>query len=123
MNKELSSEKMKKHERLKSKKEISHLFENGKWLTCGNLRIISTSGTDTKIGVSVSKRYFKKAVNRNRIKRLLRECIRQNKELYLSTFGENTHAMLFWTSQTFPQKLKEVEANFVALCEKAKKYG
>lgn len=123
MNKELSSEKMKKHERLKSKKEISLLFENGKWLTCGNLRIIFTSSEDTKIGVSVSKRYFKKAINRNRIKRLLRECIRQNKELYLSTFGENAHAMLFWASQTFPQKLKEVEANFVALCEKAKKYG
>ena len=111
---------MKKYEKLKAKKDISYLFENGKWLTCGSLRIIFCENESSKTGVSVSKRYFKKAVNRNRIKRLLRECYRKNKGLYHASFGKETHAMLFWVSPNLPKKLNEVEEYFVALCEKVK---
>lgn len=93
-----------KVEKLKGKNNINLLFEKGKWRTFGNMRIIILKNKEThpiselKFGVSVSKRYFKKATDRNRFKRLLRECFRLNKDLYKETFGDLSHAMLFWAS-------------------------
>ncbi|PWN66853.1 ribonuclease P protein component [Chryseobacterium phosphatilyticum] len=114
-------------EKLKKKIEISLLFEKGKWRTSGNLRIIVLKDKPTlpieegKFGVSVSKRYFKKAVHRNRVKRLLRECYRLHKDLYREAFGEKTLGMLFWVSPELPQKFQDVEAQFIKLCESQKK--
>ncbi|MBV8325969.1 ribonuclease P protein component [Chryseobacterium sp.] len=114
-------------EKLKKNTEISLLFEKGKWRTCGNLRIIILKNKpglpieSGKFGVSVSKRYFKRAVHRNRLKRLLRECYRLNKNLFREAFGEKTLAMLFWVSSEMPQKYQDVEAEFIKLCEAQKK--
>lgn len=116
-----------KAEKLKKKHEITLLFEKGKWKNSGNLRIIILKNhpdlvTDhVKLGVSVSKRYFKKAVHRNRIKRLLRECYRLNKDLFKEYFGEKITAMLFWVSPEMPEKFQEVEAQFIKLCQSQKK--
>ena len=116
-----------KAEKLKKKDEITLLFEKGKWKNSGNLRIIilknhpDLSTENVKLGVSVSKRYFKKAVYRNRIKRLLRECYRLNKDLFKENFGEKTTAMLFWVSPEMPEKFHDVEAQFIKLCESQKK--
>ena len=66
-----------KQEKLKKKSDIDLLFKKGKWLSVDNLRIIYLTPNDTatldsnKTGVSVSKKFFKKAVDRNRLKRLL----------------------------------------------------
>ncbi|OCA68485.1 ribonuclease P protein component [Chryseobacterium artocarpi] len=114
-------------EKLKKNAEISLLFEKGKWRTSGNLRIIILKDKPTlpiengKLGVSVSKRYFKRAVHRNRVKRLLRECYRLHKDLYKSAFGDKTIAMLFWMSSEMPEKFQDVEAQFIKLCEVQKK--
>ncbi|MGL6127017.1 ribonuclease P protein component [Chryseobacterium artocarpi] len=114
-------------EKLKKNAEISLLFEKGKWRTSGNLRIIILKDKPTlpiengKLGVSVSKRYFKRAVHRNRVKRLLRECYRLHKDLYKSAFGDKTIAMLFWMSSEMPEKFQDVEAQFIKLCEAQKK--
>ncbi|HCM32743.1 MULTISPECIES: ribonuclease P protein component [Chryseobacterium] len=114
-------------EKLKMNTEIGLLFEKGKWRTSGNLRIIILKDKPTlpvesgRFGVSVSKRYFKKAVHRNRVKRLLRECYRLNKDLFKNAFGEKTIAMLFWVSPEMPQKFQDVEAQFIKLCEAQKK--
>lgn len=114
------------NEKLKSKNEISLLFEKGKWRKQGNLRIIvlkdksGLSIVSNKVGVSVSKRYFKKAVYRNRIKRLLRESYRLNKDLYKEAFGENSLSMLFWVSQELPEKFQDVEKEFINLCNSQK---
>lgn len=116
-----------KKEKLKKKDEITLLFEKGKWKNSGNLRIIILKNhpdllTDNvKLGVSVSKRYFKKAVHRNRIKRLLRECYRLNKDLFNEYFGEKTTAMLFWVSSELPKTFQEVEEQFIKLCRSQKK--
>lgn len=114
-------------EKLKKNIEISLLFDKGKWKTSGNLRIIILKDKPnlpveaSKFGVSVSKRYFKKAVHRNRIKRLLRECYRLNKGMFKEAFGEKTMAMLFWVSSEMPQKYQDVEAQFIKLCEAQKR--
>lgn len=114
-------------EKLKKNTEISLLFDKGKWRTSGNLRIIILKDKPNipietgRFVVSVSKRYFKKAVHRNRIKRLLRECYRLNKALFKEAFGEKTMAMLFWVSSEMPPKYQDVEAQFKKLCEAQKK--
>ncbi|OCK52758.1 ribonuclease P protein component [Chryseobacterium sp. CBo1] len=119
----MSDFKYPKEEKLKKKAEIDLLFAKGKWRTYGNLRIIilknhpDLQNENVKIGVSVSKRYFKKAVYRNRVKRLLRECYRLNKELFRDNFGEKTVAMLFWVSNELPEKFQDVEAQFIKLCQ------
>ncbi len=123
----MQNSKYPRAEKLKKNTEISLLFEKGKWRTSGNLRIIilkdkpSLPVESGKIGVSVSKRYFKRAVHRNRIKRLLRECYRLNKDLFKEAFGEKTMAMLFWVSSEIPPKFQDVEAQFIKLCEAQKK--
>lgn len=110
-----------KTEKLKQKKDLDLLFAKGKWMTCGSLRIISIKTEDTeslypKVGVSVSKKFFKKAVHRNRIKRLLREAYRLNKALFVEAFGSNSHNMLFWVSKNIPTHYNEVEIFFKDIC-------
>jgi len=123
----MSDFKYPKQEKLKKENEITLLFAKGKWRSCGNLRIIilknhpDLQNENVKLGVSVSKRYFKKAVYRNRVKRLLRECYRLNKDLFKASFGEKTIAMLFWVSNELPDKFQDVEKEFIKLCQSQKK--
>ncbi|MDW9382126.1 ribonuclease P protein component [Chryseobacterium sp. JV558] len=123
----MTNSKYPRAEKLKKNTEISLLFDKGKWRTSGNLRIIILKDKPnlpveiSRFGVSVSKRYFKRAVHRNRIKRLLRECYRLNKDLFKQSFGEKTMAMLFWASPEMPPKFQDVEAQFIKLCEAQKK--
>ena len=70
-----------------------------------------------KVGVSVSKKFFKKAVDRNRVKRLLRETYRLNKPLFIKTFGENSLNMMFYRSAKLPKNMAEIESLFLKLCE------
>lgn len=122
--------KLPKKEKLKHKKEIGVLFEKGKWITCDNLRIITLNLdqkpqedfiiNNQKVGVSVSKKIFKKAHDRNRIKRLLRESYRLNKSLFVEKFGRNSLSMAFWISKEMPVHFKNVEENFLKLCESRK---
>ena len=112
------------HEKLKRKSEIDHLFKKGKWLTVDDIRVIHIRSTETfsvpshRVGVSVGKKFFKKAVDRNRIKRLLRECYRLNRSAYMQAFGEKSIVMLFWTSKDMPESFSAVEKQFLTLCKK-----
>lgn len=80
-----------KKEKLKSQKLIEQLFSEGKSVSAYPLRMVylKTEFDDTqfKTGVSVSKRNFKKAVDRIRIKRLLREAYRLHKTTYFNNIS------------------------------------
>jgi len=70
-----------KKERLKSRKAIDGLFNGGHRFTVSPVRVFYqlTQGTELKFGVAVSTKLYKKAVDRNRVKRVIRECWRLQK--------------------------------------------
>lgn len=74
-----------KKEKLKSKKLLDELFTQGNSFVVFPIKIFfkvvenKLPDTTIQVGVGVSKKYFKHATKRNRIKRLLRETYRQNK--------------------------------------------
>ena len=73
-----------KEERLCSRKAMEKLFEgSNKSILSYPIRAVfqKTEETGIRIMISVSKRFFKRAVKRNRIKRQLREAYRLNKHL------------------------------------------
>ncbi|MUP45108.1 ribonuclease P protein component [Gramella sp. BOM4] len=86
-------------QRLKSKKLIDQLFLEGKSLKSYPLKLIyvpveTSEKAELKTAVSVPKKLVKTAVQRNRIKRLMRETFRKNK--YLVTKDLSTsHAFMF----------------------------
>jgi ribonuclease P protein component len=70
-------------EKLKSRKQIEELFLNGKNFFVFPLRVtyqfVPSNETNIRVGVTAGKKYFKRAVDRNRIKRLIREAYRLQK--------------------------------------------
>ena len=75
-----------KKERLKSKKLIEKLYAEGKSIKVFPFRMVflqvqHTSDFPFQVGFSVPKRNFKLAVSRNRIKRLMRETYRLQKNI------------------------------------------
>lgn len=74
-----------KSERLYKNKQIEQLFSSGEAFIAYPLRIVfckrerNEEQPDVSIMVSVSKKKFKRAVKRNRIKRLVKEAYRLNK--------------------------------------------
>ena len=87
-----------KEEHLCSKRLISLLFSKGSSFNLYPLRFIYLSPQDlppghTQVLVSVSKRYFKRATDRNRLKRQMREAYRLNKHL-LQSYPEQAPRLL-----------------------------
>jgi len=88
-----------KEERISGKKDIDYLFSEGKSFIVYPLRIIYvekqlTSDIPVSILVSVSKKRFKRAVKRNRIKRLVRESYRLNKSELSNFLSQQKKALL-----------------------------
>jgi len=79
-----------KEEKLKSRKLIGQIFSEGSVVKAYPIRIqfIFHDIEDfppCQVGVSVPKRIFKKAVDRNRIKRQIKEAYRLNKSQFVDT--------------------------------------
>ena len=111
-----------KSERLRSRYLIDRLFEPGKCksLTEYPIRMVyrindteADSDDSIKTGnallISVPKKYFHHAVDRNRIKRQIREAYRTNKELIRLPEGKSVHMALIWLSNTHLPSLEVTE--------------
>lgn len=111
-----------KKEKLKSKKLIDKLFAEGQSVSVFPFRLVYIqsvfdNNVIAKTGVSVSKRNFKTAVNRNYIKRLLRESYRLNKESYFNNITTQYAFMILYIGTEIPTFL-QVESKMKLLFEK-----
>lgn len=95
-----------KKEKLKSKILITQLFEEGKGISVYPLKLIYLSiekkEVPIKTAVTVSKRNFKSAVDRNRIKRLLRESYRCNKAQVFNNTDANFAFLFLYLGKDMP---------------------
>lgn len=92
-----------RNERLKSRKIIASLFKKGQSFVAYPLRVIwvvSIAGEQGRatVSISVSKRLYKTAVQRNRLKRQIREAYRlQKQEFYEQLEASQQHVSLMIT--------------------------
>ena len=110
-----------KKDKLKSKNVIDLLFTDGKSVSKYPLRLVYSTINDSdknlKFGVSVSKKHFKKAVDRNYFKRLLRECYRLNKYKILENMDQS-YAIMFFYQTKERLSYQEINEKTIQLFEK-----
>jgi ribonuclease P protein component len=110
-----------KSEKLKSRNTIDLLFSEGKSVAKYPLRLVyvplvSENENGIKMGVSVSKKYFKNAVDRNYFKRVLRETYRLNKQLLATP--EKSYAFMFFYQSKDRLTYEEINLKTIQLFEK-----
>ena len=113
-----------KKEKLKGRKRFDQLFAEGKSVTSFPLKLIyleTSLPENVKIqaGVTVSKKKFKRAVDRNRIKRLLREAYRLNKHLVFNNSDSSFAFVFLYLGKEIPsfvevdKAMKDILAKFL----------
>lgn len=136
MSKDQTGNTLCKEERLYAQKRIDSLFESGASFIAYPLRIVySARENETveckdsypiSIMVSVSKRKFKRAVKRNRVKRLIKEAYRLNKNqiLHNEIFNQKSIDIAFLYLKNELPEYEEIEKamlkTFSILAEKLK---
>ena len=117
-----------KKEKLKSKILIDRLFAEGRSVKKYPLRLIylpleDPSAEFHQTGMSVPKRNHKKAVDRIKLKRLMREAFRKNKYLVSSQLDSRYAFMFIYTGRekaTYEQLFLATEELLKRLVEKEK---
>jgi ribonuclease P protein component len=104
-----------KDERLKSRTLIGNLFKDGLTIHQYPFKVLYKidEGIDfkypAKIAVSVSKRNFKRAVDRNRLKRKIREAYRLNKLDLYNLLNQTNKKIYFFVIYTTTQEISYQE--------------
>ncbi|CAM3316879.1 Ribonuclease P protein component [Flavobacterium longum] len=111
-----------KHEKLKSRKTIDALFAKGKSVSKFPLRLVYLEHAEIEtgliqLGVSVSKKHFKRAHDRNYFKRVLRETYRLNKASLFQNLDKPYAMMLLYQTKD-RLSFQDINAKTIALFEK-----
>ncbi|MBL4746840.1 MAG: ribonuclease P protein component [Flavobacteriaceae bacterium] len=113
-------------EKLKSKKLMEVLFAEGKSVKAFPIRMVyhpidhHCEESPLQVGFVVPKRGFKLAVDRNHLKRLMREGYRLNKPYFTDKIGQRYIAMFVFmgnkqlTAEEIHQKMKSLLEKFTA---------
>ena len=118
-----------REEKLKKKNLITELFASGKSVSAFPIKMIyleydHDSSFKIQASVSVSKRNFKNAVDRNRIKRLMRESYRKNKYLIYKDEDTKKHLIMFIyqakSEVTYEQMEKKMNQVIIKFLQKQK---
>ena len=100
---------LKKTDRLKSRTVIDLLFEKGNSFSNFPFKIIwlpQNNISTLQVGIGVSSRNFKKAVDRNRIKRVIRESWRLQKnqlQEHLQAGNKKLSVFILYTNKEIPE--------------------
>lgn len=116
-------------ERLKSRKAIEQLFNSGKRFSQPPFKILYQKSEQTGLlfGTGVSTKNFKKAVDRNKVKRLMREAYRLQKHTLQQVLIEKQSGLdlfFIYTGKEIPayqyvvEKIGESLQQLIELIEK-----
>ncbi|MCH4822468.1 ribonuclease P protein component [Gramella lutea] len=116
------NQKFGKKDRLKSKKIIDRLFIEGKSVKSYPLKLVyvpedNSDETGLNTAVSVPKKLVKTAVQRNRIKRLMREVFRKNKYLVINQLTSSYAFMFIYISRD-EISYEQLEKSMIKVLEK-----
>jgi ribonuclease P protein component len=111
---------LKKNERLCNKKLFDNIFEKGRTIYIYPIKAIYTIHDTSEylsslVAFGTNKRTYKKAVNRNKIKRLLKEAYRKNKPYFKHLNKDHSvHIMFLYIAKEILPYIK-VEASIVKI--------
>ena len=119
---------LKRVEILKSKNKLDLVFKEGKSITQFPIKCIfkqidlEDNTQKLQIGFSVPKRQFKRAVDRNLLKRRLREAYRLNKKIIQNSLQEKDKQLLLFLIYlgNKPHSYKEIEDKLVLILQELK---
>lgn len=111
-----------KAEKLKSRTTIGLMFTEGKSVSKYPLRLVyvpleNDSEGIIKMGVSVSKKHFKRAHDRNYFKRVLRETYRHHKHILVDRL-DKPYALMFFYQTKDRLSFEEINTKTIQLFEK-----
>lgn len=112
-----------KAERLTGKKKTEELFRNGSSIFLHPFLLKSLKVEDTpqfRVLIAVPKKKIKRAVDRNLIKRRIREVYRLNKQLLYHQPGASYHVAIIYQSDEI-LSFEQIEKNLITLLERFKK--
>lgn len=104
----MSDQGLPKSARLKSRASLEQLFASGKSFTVFPIKVFYRTTTRSQeiiskqAGFGVSSRNFKKATDRNRIKRLLRETYRTQQELIVVPEEKKLEVFFLFLAKELP---------------------
>lgn len=113
-----------KTEKLKSRKQLDKVFKSGKSFLVFPLKVFAmfeneVQENNIQCGVGVSKKHFSKAVDRNRIKRMLRENYRLNKGLLHETItAKQLSFFILYIDKSMPEKSNILEDKMKKVMDK-----
>ena len=113
----------KKEERLTNKKTFDELFNSRNSISVSPFKILWSEKqgvNQTQVGIAVPKKSFAKAVQRNKLKRRIREAYRKNKHLLYAFLEKKNHPIALVIIYTEREELsyQQIEQKMVVSLQK-----